>query len=129
MSNSLRGIIAAAVMATGVTQAYAAQVQPQGQVTLNGRTIFETVTAPPGSTVRVSAGSARIYYDNGCSEIVNAYESRVVQTDPLCNTGTTGYDQMKGPFFLAGTGIIVGVVAWQLSKDKDDGKNRGPLSP
>jgi hypothetical protein len=125
MTNSLRAIIAAAVMATGVTQAYAAQVQPQGQVTLNGGAIFETVTAPPGSTVRVSSGSARIYYDNGCTEVVNAYESRVVQTDPVCNTGTTGYDQVKGPFFLAGTGIIVGVVAWQLSRDKDD----DPVSP
>ena len=121
MSNSLKGIIAAAVMATGVTQAYAIQIQPQGQVTLNNRSIFETVTATPGSTVRVSSGSARIYYDNGCTEVVNAYESRVVQTDPLCNTGTTGYDQMKGPLFLAGTGIIVGVVAWQLSRNDDDG--------
>ena len=124
MTNSLKGMIAAVVMATGVTQAYAAQVQPQGQVTLNGRTIFETVTASPGSTVRVSSGSARIYYDNGCTDLVNAYESRVVQTDPVCNTGTTQYDQMKGPLFLAGTGLIVGVVAWQLSRNNDD-----PVSP
>jgi hypothetical protein len=125
VSNTLRGIIAAAVTATG-TQAFAADVQRvQGLVTLNGQSVIQTATAPPGATVRVPGqGLARIYYENGCTEVVNAYETRVVQSDPVCNTGGAVEGGLTLPFVTAlGTAGALGVVIW------NSGNNNGPVSP
>ena len=123
MSNSLKGMIAAAVIAMGVTQAYAAQLVPAGDVLVDARPATGTITVRPGSQVTVRAGSARIYHENGCEQVVPAYTSEIVQADPVCNTGTTGYDQMNGPLVVVGTGIVVGIAAYQLSKNDD------PVSP
>ena len=129
MSYMLRGVIAAAVMVAGVAQVYAAQVQPAGRVTVNGQTIAGTVTVSPGATVSVpGAGSATIYYENGCTEVVEAYNSRVVQSDPECRRAWYHSDHNKA-LIVSGLVVIGGVTAIIATNNNDDGPRRRPHSP
>ena len=126
ISYMLRGVIAAAVIAAGVAQAYAAKVKPEGQVAVNGEAIAGPVEVSPGSTVSVSSGSARIYYANGCTQLVKAYRSEVVQSDPVCDTGFY-LDDGKKAMLIAGGFALGGVIYWIASDDDDDKKK--PHSP
>ena len=128
ISYMLRGVIAAAIIATGVAQAYAAKVKPDGQVAVNGQAIAGPVEVSPGSTVSVSAGSARIYYENGCTQLVKAVDSQVVQSDPVCDTGLY-LDDGKKAMLIAGGFALGGVIYWIASDDDDDKKKKKPHSP
>ena len=123
MSNMLRGLIAAAVMATGIAQAHATKVKPEGRVAVNGKVIPGTVTVSPGSTVSVSSGSAMIYYDNGCTQLVQSYRSEVVQSDPVCDTGFY-LDDAKKAMLAAGAFATAGAIIWITSDD-----DKKPASP
>ena len=126
MSTILRGLITAAVLATGVAQAYAAEVRPRGvgPVTVNSIPIRGPVRAQPGAQVAVRGeGSALIVHDNGCTQLVPAYSSDIVQSDPVCDTGTGAYP-WKGKLILGATGIILGVIAYELTND-----NKPRMSP
>jgi hypothetical protein len=118
MSNSLRAIIAAAVMAASVTQAYAARVQPLpvGETLANDRIIPGTVMLPSGTKITTRNGSARIFHENGCTQEVPPYSTEIIEADPVCDTGAVTFPWMA----MVGAGVATGVIAYQFTNDNDE---------
>ena len=99
--NMLRFFMTVVMLAVGAGQALAATVEvSQPQVLVEDVPISGAVAANPGARVTAGpSGSAMIYYENGCSEVVGPNETRIVQSNPVC----------RG-FFLENKGVIIGGV-------------------
>ena len=115
------------VLVAGAGQALAqATVQANSaRVFVNNVAISGSVTANPGATVSASdTGYAIIYYKNGCSEVVKALQTRMVQDDPVCDqAGYFDYDKTTG---LVVGGLAIGGLLGIIYSHKDDDK---PVSP
>ena len=113
------------VLTVGAGQALAeATVQVnRARVYMNDVAISGSVIANSGAQVRAGeTGYATIYYKNGCSEVVEALQTRVVQDDPVCDQAAY-YDYDKKTALIVG-GVAIGArlgVIYALDEDDNGG--------
>ena len=115
------------VLIVGASQALAqATVKAKGHVFMNNTPISGSVTANPGATVSAGeTGYATIYYRNGCTKVVGALQTHVVEDDPVCDQGAY-YDYDKKTALIVGGLAVAGFVGIIYGLDDDDDK---PVSP
>ena len=116
------------VLTIGASQALAqgsATVQVNSaRVFINDVAVSGSVPANPGTKVRAGAvGYATIYYKNGCSEVVEALQTRIVQDDPVCDQGAY-YDYDQKTALIVGAVGFGGLLGLIYALDDD-----GPVSP
>ena len=120
----LRIVTMLVVLTIGASQALAqgsATVQvTSARVFINDVAVSGSVTANPGTKVRAGeAGYATIYYKNGCSEVVEADQTRIVQDDPVCDQGAY-YDYDKKTALIVGAVGFGGLLGLIYALDDDD---------
>ena len=115
------------VLIVGASQALAqATVKAKGHVFMNNTPISGSVTANPGAKVSAGeTGYATIYYRNGCTKVVGALQTHVVEDDPVCDQSAY-YDYDKKTALIVGGLAVAGFVGIIYGLDDDDDK---PVSP
>jgi hypothetical protein len=121
----VRFLVMLVVLSVGAGQALAeATVKvASSNVTMNSAPISGAVTAYTGATIRAGeTGYATIYYKNGCSEVVEARQTRIVQDDPVCDQGAWYGPDKKAALVLGGFSAgLFGMAIYALADDDDTG--------
>jgi hypothetical protein len=116
------------VLIIGASQAFAqATVKPKGPVFVDNMPISGSVTANPGAKVSAGeTGYATIYYRNGCTKVVDALQTHIVEDDPVCDRAAY-FDYDKTTALVVGGLAVAGLVGiiYGLNEDDDD----KPVSP
>ena len=118
------------VVSIGASQALAEAIvkQDSGPVLVNKKPIYGSVTAKAGARVSVgNTGYATVYFKNGCSRVVEARQTYIVEDDPVCEEASYYNDYLdKAEGLIVGGVLVGGLAAYILSQD-DDGPR--PASP